>query len=383
MNYIVNKNYEEIIMKLLHYFITDKNYNPVILHGAKDEIWLENLDGEYKIIRLVSNYIHNDEQLDYDVFKTKQIMKSIKKKTFSVNIPVLSIFFNLGDNVHLNNNKFEANTCIKVSTINDVIKNNTVLEAFPDIDKTLYFKEEGLDLFMKITKEINKKNEENAKQAEDIFKPKKPIVTITLIVINIILFMAMYVFGNGSTDTLTLIHFGANNKYLVVELHQYYRLLTAAFLHIGPLHLLCNMYALYIIGSQVETFFGKKKYLIVYIGSAITGSLLSILMSNYVSAGASGAIFGLLGALLYFGYHYRLYLGNFMKSQIIPVVILNLTLSLLPGIDGAGHIGGLIGGILIAMACGVKYKTKKSDQINGIILTIIFVGFLTFLAFFN
>lgn len=73
--------------------------------------------------------------------------------------------------------------------------------------------------------------------------------------------MAMYVFGNGSTDTLTLIHFGANNKYLVVELHQYYRLLTATFLHIGPLHLLCNMYALYIIGSQVETFFGKKKIL--------------------------------------------------------------------------------------------------------------------------
>ena len=76
MSYAVDKNHEEIVMKLLHYFITDKNYNPVVLHGAKDEIWLENLNSEYKIIRIVSNYIHNDEQLDYDLFKTKQIMKS-------------------------------------------------------------------------------------------------------------------------------------------------------------------------------------------------------------------------------------------------------------------------------------------------------------------
>ena len=73
MNYL-EKN-EEIIVKLLHYFITDKNYNPVILHGAKNEIWLENLDNDYKIIRIVSNYIHNDEQLDFDVYRTKQIMK--------------------------------------------------------------------------------------------------------------------------------------------------------------------------------------------------------------------------------------------------------------------------------------------------------------------
>ena len=71
---MLEKN-EEIIVKLLHYFITDRNYNPVILHGAKDEIWLENLENDYKIIRIVSNYIHNDEQLEYDIFKTKQIMK--------------------------------------------------------------------------------------------------------------------------------------------------------------------------------------------------------------------------------------------------------------------------------------------------------------------
>ena len=62
-----------IVMKLLHYFITVKNYSPIILQGAEDEIWLENLDSEYQIIRIVSNYLHNDEQLSFDQFKAKKI----------------------------------------------------------------------------------------------------------------------------------------------------------------------------------------------------------------------------------------------------------------------------------------------------------------------
>lgn len=373
---------EEIVMKLLHYFITTQNYNPVVLHGAKDEIWLENLNSEYKIIRLVSNYIHNDEQLEFDIFRTQQIMKSIKKKTFSLSIPTLSIFVNLGDNVHLKDADFGNIKCVEAHKLDDVVKNMTVLEAFPDIGKTLSFKEEGLNLFLKLTGEINKKTESDAVKAEDIFKPKKPVITMTIIAINIIMFAMMYIFGKGSEDGLTLLQFGANNRQLVVQFHQFYRLITCSFLHIGIWHLILNMYALYVIGSQVESFFGKAKYLIIYLGSAITGSLLSICFSNYTSAGASGAIFGLLGALLYFGYHYRLYLGNVMRSQIIPVIILNLVLGfILPGVDNAAHIGGLIGGLFLAMACGIKYKSQKSEKINGIILTIIYTGFMLFLLF--
>ena len=94
-------NKDTMVMKLLHYFITERNYNPVVLQGAKDEIWLENQNGEYKIVRIVSNYIHNNEQLNFDIFKTKRIVKSIRKKTFNVNMNVLSIFVDLGDNVYL------------------------------------------------------------------------------------------------------------------------------------------------------------------------------------------------------------------------------------------------------------------------------------------
>ena len=78
-------------MKLLHYFITKKNYTPIIVQGVENEIWLENLDDEYKVVRIVNNYIHNDEQLDFDAYKTKRMIKQIKRKTFSFKVKVLSI----------------------------------------------------------------------------------------------------------------------------------------------------------------------------------------------------------------------------------------------------------------------------------------------------
>ena len=90
-----------LVMNLVHYFITEKDYNPVILHGVSDEIWLENLDSDYKLIRIVSHYIHNKEQLNFDRFKLKRILDNLKKKTFSFRMPVISIYTNLGEDVEL------------------------------------------------------------------------------------------------------------------------------------------------------------------------------------------------------------------------------------------------------------------------------------------
>ena len=111
---------------------------------------------------------------------------------------------------------------------------------------------------------------------------------------------------------------------------------------------------------------------------------LPLLQSNVVSVGASGAIFGLMGSLLYFGYHYRVYLGTVIKSQIIPLIVLNLLIGFLAtSINNFAHIGGLVGGILISMVVGVKYKTSTSERINGIIMSLIYFVFLIYLAFFR
>ena len=168
----------------------------------------------------------------------------------------------------------------------------------------------------------------------------------------------------------------------LVKTGEVWRLVSAMFLHIGVIHLACNMYSLWIIGRQLETFLGKIKFLLVYLGSGILGSLLSVTLHSSVSAGASGAIFGLLGSLLYFGYHYRLYLGSVMRTQVIPVILLNLLIGFtFSGIDNFAHIGGLIGGYLFTMALGVPGKSKISDKVNGWIVIVILVAFLSYMLF--
>lgn len=383
MNDVVVNKTDELVMKLLHYFITEQGYNPIVLQGAKNEIWLENLESPYHIVRIVTDYIHNNEQFGFDLFKTKKITKRIKKKMLSWKMNVLCVYLNLGDNVEFEKQEQKNGnlTCVRLSEIEDINACPLVKEVFPSITKETEFKEEGLELFMKLTQDISAKNEVDAAKAEDVFTMKKPIITYTIIAINVILFALMYILGKGSTHIPTLLAFGANYKFLVLN-GEPWRLLTCAFLHIGIVHLLVNMYALYVIGPQLESFFGKTKYLLIYLFSAICGSLLSIVFSESISAGASGAIFGLLGALLYFGYHYRVYLGNVMKSQIIPIVLLNLLIGfMLPGIDNSAHIGGLVGGTFMAMAVGVKYKSTTMDKVNGWIVSIIYVAFLIFMGF--
>lgn len=365
-----------VVMNLVHYFITEKNYNPVVVRGVNDEIWLENMKSDYKLVRIVSHYIHNNEQLNYDYFRTKQISNKLKRKTFSFNMSVLNIYVDLGDNVNISNDD-EHFMSVFINKMKD-INNKYLLEIFPDIVEKTGHKEKGMELLFKITDDINKSNVKKNAKLDKLFSKKTPYITYIIMGICFIMFL---ITGMGN-DTGVLIEYGANLDVLVKN-GEYYRLLTSMFLHSGLLHLFFNMYALYIIGPQVESFFGKTKYLIIYLLSGISGSLLSVAFNvNTVSVGASGAIFGLFGALLYFGYNYRGYLGNVIKSQILPVVIINLIFGFIStGVDVAGHIGGLIGGIIVSSALGSS--DEKGIDINRIIICLIYFVFIIYLGLFR
>ena len=376
MNTQINER-DLISMKLLHYFITKKNYSPIVVQGVENEIWLENLDAEYKVIRIVNNYIHNDEQLDFDVFKTKRMVKKIKRKTLSFSIKTLNILTDVGENVN-QERAFDNVDIIYYTDEKELIKNKYIKESFSDLKDNLEYSEEGFQLFFKITEEINAKSRKDAMETDRILEPKKPIATFIMLGVIVL----VYIYGLiTNIDALGFKY--CVMRTLVVDYGQIYRLLTGTFIHVEFLHLLCNAYALYAIGSLTENFYGKKKFFVIYFVSALCGSLLSIVMQDVPSVGASGAIFGLLGSLLYFGYHYRVYFGSVLLQKIVPIVILNLAIGFMSNtIDNFAHIGGLIGGVLISKALGINSKDKKSDKINGIILTIMYTGFLIFLGFF-
>ena len=363
---------DEITMRLVHYFITKENYQPIVVNGLENEIWLENTDKRYEVIRINSNYIHNDEQLNFDLFKAKAIIKQIKRKMLSLNCNTLNIMLNVGDNVKSIESNYKHMDVVKVDTRSALDEDGELTSLFPEIVNDIIDSTDDMDFFINVTQDINKSTEKKNKLYEKTFKKKQLIVTYILIAINVLIFMLEI------SGIINVNYFATSRS--AIKLGHYWVLVTSAFFHADMIHLACNMYSLYIIGTQLETVLGKIKFLIVYFLSAIIASLLSGLLTGVPSIGASGAIFGLLGALLYFGYHYRLYLGNVITRQIVPVILINLFIGFaLTNVDNFGHIGGLIGGVFSAMMVGVEGKSEKSDIINGFIITTILIVFLLYM----
>ena len=374
MNIQINKK-DDIILKILHYFITEEDYRPVIINGLENEIWLENMESDLKLIRINNNYIHNNEQLKMDTNRAKTIMKSIKKSTLSFNMNMLNLLLDTGENVKVFDNK-NIET-IKIDKINDFKTNKVVSEFFPKVkDAVLNDKMDPIEFF-KLTEDMNEKTIKNEKKLAKIFSKKKPTFTYALICINVVMFLICNVYN---TELFYLL---ANNRGLV-QSGDLYRLFTCMFLHGDIVHLLFNMYALYAIGPQVENYYGKFKYLLIYLVSGLLGSLFSAVFmgDNTFSIGASGAIFGLLGSIGYFTYYYRATLKGLLNSPISYIILINLAYGLIiPDIDISAHIGGLIGGLLLSMAIGIGDKGRKNDEINGIIVLIIMFIFMLYMLF--
>lgn len=373
-----NEKKDLLIMKLLHYFITERNYNPVVVHGIQNEIWLENMNEEFKIVRIVMSYIHNKEQLEFDDFKVNRLTRQIKLKTLTFKMKTLSLYLDLNSDVELLDSKNNYHINLENEK---VLKNNEIIKKYyGDITQKLKFTEEGELLYKRINNDILKKNLDESEKLNDLFSPKKPIVTYILLGIITIVMLLMYFFGNGSLDIKTLYKFGA-----LVKDNNMLRIVSSIFIHIGIIHYFMNAWALKLLGEQTEKFYGHIKMFIIFLYSGVIGNLLSIILmnKNSISAGASGAIFGLMSSILYFALNQRTYMAEALKREILPVIIINTLLGfVLNGINIFAHIGGLIGGFLISSAVGVKYKTSKFERINSIICSIILLLLLTYLGYF-
>lgn len=262
-NVVIDKK-DEIVMKLIHYFVTNEDYKPIIVNGVQNEVWLENLDNEVPLIRININYIHNNEQLEMDQRKAELIRKTIKKKTYSVKMSMLNILVNARDEVAPK----EADNIesIVISKISDLKKNEFINEHYPDFkDKVNFKKSDAINLF-EMTEELNNKTVNEDKKLAKVFMGNdKPVVTTILIALNIIMFLLSVFDYSFVINTFA-------NYYLNVKNGEVYRLITAAFVHANILHIFFNMYALYALGPQIEKFYGRKRYLLIYLGSALLGS---------------------------------------------------------------------------------------------------------------
>ncbi|HEY0081289.1 MAG TPA: rhomboid family intramembrane serine protease [Pyrinomonadaceae bacterium] len=209
--------------------------------------------------------------------------------------------------------------------------------------------------------------------------------TFVFLAINVFIFLLMSSAGpGGSENTNVLLAYGAKQNWLINERGEWWRFVTPVFLHIGWIHLLVNMYSLFILGPYVEKLYGSARFVFFWIATGVAGVVASYLASGAemnnlpvlgrflfrgddgVSAGASGALFGLIGVLFVFGIKFRRELPEGFKrafgTGMIPTILINLFIGYtIPFIDNAAHLGGFVAGALLALFVGYKRPGQRAS----------------------
>jgi membrane associated rhomboid family serine protease/Flp pilus assembly protein TadD len=190
------------------------------------------------------------------------------------------------------------------------------------------------------------------------------VITYILLAINVIMFLVLETHG-GSDNGATLERFGAEDPTAIIHQQQWWRLITPLFLHEGLTHLLVNGVSLYFVGVLYERCVGQARFLYVYLFAGIGGSLASLAFTTQGGVGASGAIFGIFGALGVYFYRNRALFGRIARGligQVLVLTVINLLLpNLIANIDGWAHLGGLIAGVIAAYLVGPSLPRPTPD----------------------
>lgn len=206
----------------------------------------------------------------------------------------------------------------------------------------------------------------------------KPYVTYLFLSLNLIIFILTFLRFGTTQSSQALLTMGANFRPYVILNQEWWRLVSATFIHIGLQHLLFNMLTLYFMGPELESILGHLKFGFLYMGAGIGGNLTSFAFSNAISAGASTALFGMFASFVVLAIIHPKshYLWQRSRTFLI-LIILNLVNGLFTaGIDNWGHIGGLVFGGLLTYIIGSK--APSSVPWYRRLLGLIFIGFFTY-----
>lgn len=347
--------------RLAHYFVTEEKYDVLHINNDRNEVWLEKRNKKNtNIIRFIPHGFNWKNHLKNDIAKVFQRVKLMKGMFTGQNVAIYNIYVTDTEPVD------DWETLKKPMMLKE--KQPLQMNVFYLTEEN--FSEERNRLFQKIYAEpmseseqafpdeavqekdtsyykaaLNRLVQNKRKEVEETLTFGKLRMTYLTIFVSLIMFVILEIQG-GSNQPEVLVQYGAKYNPAIAE-GQWWRLITSMFLHIGILHLSLNMIALYYIGSFTERIYGSARFAFIYLVAGIGGSLTSYTFHPNISAGASGAIFGLFGALLYFGMIHKRLFQQTIGKNIALILIINIGIGLfIPQIDMGAHLGGLISGFL-------------------------------------
>jgi len=382
---------EQYDMYKLAYHLT-LNHDFYVLHinEKAEEIWLEKYENKKSVvIRFLHHGFDWKNHLKKDIAQVFQRTKAMKRllagkhveihNVYVSNYPPVDDWESLKKPMQL---KEKNPPKMKVYYLSEDEREEEAARLLKAVDahelpletdrENIDLKEEKVEKYKRyLRSEVDRKQ----KETEEVFSYGKVFFTYILLIINIIIFFMVESAGD-SQSVETLIDFGAKYNPAIIE-GEWWRIISSMFLHIGFLHLFMNMLAVYYLGSIVERIFGSARFLFIYFLAGIGGGLASFAFSMNVSAGASGALFGLFGTLLYFGINYRQIFLQTMGRGVMLVIVINVIFGFtVPQIDNAAHLGGLISGFI---ASAIVHLPKKGDwrkQVPALFVYLLMVAAL-------
>lgn len=365
----LNSKEDFLFWRLAEFFISKQDYRLIQMNENNHELWLENVSNKQgQLIRLVRHNLDWSNWLKRDIETTAAVGDRFRKRYVRGELRIINVYITPFPPV--DDYQFHIEKAFALPG-NNKTKVNTVLIMTDQLEKSLgefgdllgypleitLQQEYELQEILTIKQSALAQSAVKVKKERAIFENGKPFFTYVFLVIQIGMLLLMELKG-GSTNSSTLIQFGAKINPLILE-GEWWRFFTPVFLHIGILHLFMNSIALFYIGPLVERIFGNARFVFIYLLAGFIGTLASFVTNPNLSAGASGAIFGCFGALLYFGVINPKLFFRTIGMNLLIVIGLNIIFGFsVQGIDNAGHIGGLVGGFL---AAGIVHfpKTKK------------------------
>lgn len=369
---------------MAYYLVSEQGYRIVQLSENEKELWLEKLENnKAPIIRLHQFKIDWSNVMQRDIELTAANGERIRRQLNRNELKIVNVYISAYPPVdefeYRLNRPYPSPENNKTSVFSTLLAKSEYENGFERLMNWI-----GVGPQFVIKEEYSKDEVEEIKKAtlesavqkvkkESVISIRIPFITYALMIIQIAVFFWLETHG-GSTNTSTLIKYGAKLNPLIYT-GEWWRLITPVFLHIGFLHLAMNTLALYYLGISTERIYGNGRFIFIYLFAGFTGFISSFLFSPNLSAGASGAIVGCLGALLYFSTAFPKIFFRTMGINVIFILVINLVYGFIStGIDNAGHLGGLVGGFLAAGIVHFPKKKKLLFQFLFLIMSIIIVG---------
>lgn len=370
------------IYQIAYHYVKTYQYDVLFVSDQEDEIWLEKKEGKKStVIRFLGRGFDWKNYLKKDIAVVFQKVKAMKRLLRGKVIQIYNVYISEHEPVDdwemlkkpmQLNEKHPISMNVYYLSDEQFVEEKIRLEKDTDITINTADSQEPIDKESQLHnyKKYLKKNVLDQKeQTQAVFSFGKPLFTYLILAICIGMFVLVELNG-GSSSMQPLIDFGAKYNPAIIEQGEWWRIISSMFLHIGFLHLLMNMLAVYYLGTLVERIYGSFRFLCIYFLAGIGGGIASFAFSPSIAAGASGALFGLFGALLFFGLHNRKIFFQTMGTNVLVLIGINIVFGLfVPQIDNGAHLGGLVAGFI---ASGIVHLPKRKETFKQMIAIVLY-----------